>query len=170
VVPAIGLNETRRMSESELESIRHYRRLGPMLASAGQPDPDQLALLQPAFDCVIKLARPDSPHALDNEADLVNRLGLDYVHIPVDFSNPLPADLEEFLAAMRAHASERLFVHCALNWRASAFVFLHRVINEQWDPAQARADMLAVWQPDATWQIFIDSMLSRHGDNNNPAE
>lgn len=154
------------MSETDLESIRHYRRLGPALASAGQPEPEQLALLPPAFDCIINLARPDSPHALDNEADLVNRLGLDYVHIPVDFRNPRPADLAEFLAAMQAHASERLFVHCALNWRASAFVFLHRVINEQCDPARAHADMLAVWQPDPTWQAFIDSMLLRHGGNN----
>lgn len=150
------------MSESMLESIRNYHRLGPMLATAGQPEPDQLALLPEAFDCVINLARSDSPHAVADEASMIRQLGLDYVHIPVDFKQPRPPDLAAFFSAMQLHASQRLFVHCALNWRASAFVYLHRVINENCNPDRAHSDMTAIWQPDEIWQAFIDTCLDQY--------
>ena len=150
------------MSESDLESIRHYRRLGPRLATAGQPEPAQLAFLPPAFDCVINLARPDSPHALADEAKLVRQQGLDYVHIPVDFKHPRPRDLTAFFDTMQAYAGRRVFVHCALNWRVSAFVFLHRVINEHCDPDLAYKDLHAIWQPDPVWQSFIDASLAQY--------
>jgi len=151
------------MSEAELEAIRNYRRLEPDLASAGQPEADQLELLPEHFDCVINLARSDSPHALADEAERIAGLGLDYVHIPVDFKNPRTEDLERFFAAMQTYNAKRRLVHCALNWRASAFVFLHRVINEGHDPGRARSELHAVWQPDTTWQAFIDHMLQQHG-------
>lgn len=150
------------MSETKLESIRHYRRLTPLLASAGQPEAGQLAWLPTAFDCVINLARADSPHALPDEAQRLAELGLDYVHIPVDFRQPQLRDLAEFFQATETRTAQRLFVHCAYNWRASAFVFLYRVLREQADPAQARADMHAIWQPDPLWQAFIDQALQHY--------
>ncbi len=153
------------MSETELGTIRHYYRYSPALASAGQPEEAQLALLPGRFDCVINLARTDSPHALADEAAAVAALDLEYHPIPVDFRHPSPADLDDFFDVMRTHAGQRVFVHCALNWRASAFVFLHRVINEHCDPVAAGNDMHAIWQPDAVWRRFIDEMLQRHGSD-----
>lgn len=150
------------MSESRLQSIRHYRRLSPLLASAGQPEAGQLILLPPAFDCIINLARSDSPHALADEAGEVRALGLDYVPIPVDFKQPQLTDLAAFLAAMDARTGQRVFVHCAYNWRASAFVYLYRRIRQLEAPATARADLEAVWQPDDVWEAFIEQALARY--------
>ncbi len=148
--------------ENELQTIRHYYRYDATLASAGQPEASQLALLPGAFDCVINLAQSDSPHALTDEAGTLEALGLPYIHLPVDFKKPLARDIKRFLAMMREHTEQRLFVHCAYNWRASSFVFLHRVINADCDQQQAKADLYAIWQPDATWQAFIETTLQQH--------
>ena len=53
-----------------------------------------------------------------------------------------------------------MLVHCVLNYRASAFVFLWRVLRRGEAPEAARLDMLSVWQPDETWQAFIDRALA----------
>ena len=149
-------------SENELQTIRYYYRYDATLASAGQPEASQLELLPGAFDCVVNLARPDSPHALTDEAGVLEALGLPYIHLPVDFKHPLARDIDNFLAMMREPTEQRLFVHCAYNWRASSFVFLHRIINTGCDPQQAKADLHAIWQPDATWQAFIETTLQRY--------
>jgi len=40
------------------------------------------------------------------------------------------------------------------------FVYLYRVAELNVDRDVARADMLRIWEPDATWQALIDSILN----------
>lgn len=151
------------MSETELLNIRNYRRIDQQLATAGQPQADQFVIIGRHFDCVINLALPDSPGALADEAARVRHAGRDYVHIPVNFKEPAAANLEAFFQTMQARAQQHVFVHCALNWRVSAFVFLYRVIRKEVALSKAYADLQAVWTPNAIWQSFIDSALHQHG-------
>jgi hypothetical protein len=44
--------------------------------------------------------------------------------------------------------------------RVSAFIFLYRVIILKQSVEIARQDMLKIWQPDETWQKFINDNLS----------
>lgn len=62
---------------------------------------------------------------------------------------------------MDQHRDEVTLVHCAYNWRVACFVYLYRVIKQACDNEIARQDMLAVWEPDETWQQFIDKCLSQ---------
>ena len=123
------------------------------------PQPDDFAALRQAgFDVVINLALPTSDNALPNEGELVSSQGMIYVHIPVKFDAPQPADFDRFTNVMDACAGQRLFVHCAANMRVSAFVFLHRLRHGA-DRAAAEADLQKIWQPDGVWGEFVNQRL-----------
>lgn len=149
------------MLPEPIERIRHYRWISPRLGTAGQPDAVQFTSIRDAgYRVVINLALTSSDNALPNEGSLVAALGLAYVHIPVDFTRPTASDFQAFAGVMDAFRDRRAFVHCALNMRASAFVFLHRVLRGEATEAVAREDLLAIWTPDPCWARFIADGLA----------
>lgn len=139
-----------------LASIRNYRRIDPGLATAGQPTAAELAGVAAAgFRTVINLALPTSPGALADEAGVVRALGMEYVAIPVDFASPQPAEFHRLCAALESPAAPPVLVHCALNYRVSAFVAARRVLRQGWTREAALAELHQVWEPDATWSDFL---------------
>ena len=143
-----------------LEEIKNFYRISDSIATAGQPTPEQFHdIKQEGFDVVINLAQHDSPDAIENEEAIIAELNLDYVHIPVDFEAPVLSELKRFFATMDRYRINNVFVHCACNWRVAAFMFLYQTVRCD-VPVTVAADQLhAVWQPDETWQTFIDSVL-----------
>lgn len=143
-----------------LEDIRAWLPLGPALGTAGQPAAHQFAAVAGAgYEVVINLALPTSDHAVPNEGEIVAGLGLAYVHLPVDFESPQPADVTAFRRVMRAFEGRRVFVHCAANLRVSAFVFLHRVLDLGVPRAEAETDLHRLWRPTGTWAELIERTL-----------
>lgn len=154
----------RNYQNSMLETIANYRLIADNLHTSAQPTVDEIEKLKEAgIDIVINLARPDSPNAISNEAQLVENNGMRYIPIPVDFENPTLTDLKKFFATMNENTNQCKLVHCARNWRVSCFVYLYRVIQQGCDNRTAKEDMLSVWQPDKIWQSFIDESLSNSG-------
>lgn len=151
------------MSQTTLERIKNFYALEDHVATGGQPAPDQFAVIKDAgFDVVINLARTDSPGAVSNEGKIIQDLGMTYEHIPVDFKNPALADLDLFFHSMERHRGNKIFVHCAYNWRVSSFMFLYRTIKCHCPADEALRAMHAVWHPDRTWQTFIESALTSY--------
>ena len=60
-------------------------------------------------------------------------------------------------------AGVNVLVHCQVNMRASAFVFLYRVIHEDAPVQEAAAKLTGVWIPDGVWKRFIDDTLAAYG-------
>jgi protein tyrosine phosphatase (PTP) superfamily phosphohydrolase (DUF442 family) len=139
-----------------LSKIYNFHRVSDRLATAGQPLEGQFKLVREAgFAAVINLALPTSDHALANEGSVVTGLGMAYVHIPVDFNAPAAGDFQVFCGVMEALQPRPVFIHCAANMRASAFVFLHRVARQGLAPAEAEPDLHAIWRPNEVWTQFI---------------
>lgn len=146
-----------------LEEINNFYRINDNIATSGQPGLDQfVSIKEEDFDVIINLAKVDSPGAIEDEASVVESLGLDYVHIPVDFREPTLSDLKKFFATMDRYKINNIFVHCACNWRVAVFVFLYRTVRCDVPVSVAITDMLAVWKPDEIWQPFIDSVLEHY--------
>lgn len=158
------------MNDSVLNRIYNYRAVDESLATSGQPSAAQLGeIARAGFTTVINLALHDDPrYSLPDERGTVQELGLNYVHIPVQFSAPVESDLLEFFDAMRAYPDEKVWVHCAANMRVSAFVGLYRVIVQDWDPAKGFQLMHGLWRPDAIWADFIAAMISKHRRSHTP--
>lgn len=84
---------------------------------------------------------------------------MEYVHIPVVWAAPAPKDLGRLFAALEARRERRVFVHCLLNMRVTAFVFLYRVLREGAPVDEAREVMRPIWEPNGAWAQFIDEQL-----------
>jgi len=149
---------------NELTAIRNFLQLDERLATSGMPRPDDFsAIRQSGFDVVINLAMPTSDNAMANEGDLVTRAGMTYIHIPVNFESPGPADFERFAKMMDMLHGQSVFVHCAANMRVSAFLFLHRVLRGSRSREDAERDLKRIWNPDGVWRQFIDQRLTAAG-------
>ena len=94
------------MDDKNLTAIRNFRRIDDRIATGGQPTEAQLRDIADAgFGCVINLALTTSTDALADEPASVRALGLDHLHIPVDFETPTAEDYERFAAAMRERSN-----------------------------------------------------------------
>lgn len=146
-----------RFRADSLASIFNYLPLSPSLVTSGQPTEAQLAAVKAAgFRRVINLAPHGLENSLPDEAGVVARLGMDYVHIPVDFKNPTDADFAAFCNAMAQAKDQKVLVHCAANMRVSAFMYRYRtqVLGE--DKAVVERDLHRIWKPFGAWTDFID--------------
>ena len=153
------------MADDTLSGIYNYRPVDQAIGTSGQPSVAQFAEVAAAgFTTVINLALHDDPrYSLPDEPGTVQSLGMDYVHIPVQFAAPMEADLLAFFTAMQAHEGEKIWVHCAANMRVSAFLGLYRVIRQGWDKERAFELMNGLWQPNERWSSFIATMLAKYG-------
>ena len=139
-----------------------FRRLSPLLASAGQPDPSGIeAIGRAGFKHLINLALPTSPGALADEAALAARAGLRYVHLPIDFDVPEPAQATRLFEELANASHEPVFVHCAKNMRVSALLSAYRMVLGGVPCAVARADLHAIWQPNQTWRHYVSNAALR---------
>ena len=119
------------MSISEIYNVVE---VNDRLITAGQPTEEQLrAAAADDIDTIINLAPGDSRSALPDEAALVRTLGMTYHHIPVAWDNPTEADFAAFEEVMTALPPEsRTLLHCAANFRVSAFYGLYGITQLGW--------------------------------------
>ncbi len=138
-----------------IDNILNTLSINKNVYTSGQPSPSQfMDIADAGFTSVINLAMPDSTNALPDEGGFVSEAGMNYFHIPVPFGAPTRAHLSLFLKLMKALEKDKIWVHCALNWRVSAFMYHYQknVLNLS---ESERVPMLESWQPDEVWQEFL---------------
>jgi len=133
------------------------------LHTSGQPESEQLSTLADrGFELVINLAPPTSRNAIATEGQLVTATGASYLNIPVDWQAPAYADFELFSGVLNQAGDRQVLIHCMVNYRASLFTFLYRVVHEQVPAAEAYEAVKQVWEPEDQWLRFADMVLERH--------
>lgn len=143
--------------------ISNYRQYSENFASSGQPDVAQLeAIANTGVKRIIYLAFSDNESAIEHEDRLVKRLGMEYVHIPVDFMAPTLNDFELFVNVMRQAPEMNTLLHCQVNFRASTFSMLYRVIYLDVSLLEAKEPFDSVWVPNEVWFRFIQFVLEHH--------
>jgi len=118
-------------------------------------------LANESFEVVINLLPDESEHAVPAEGEIIEGMGIEYVHIPVDFAAPKPEDFRLFAGAMEAARGRKVWAHCAANYRVSAFVSIYGQLYLGWSPDRAQALIDRLWQPDDVWCAFIQGELER---------
>lgn len=164
LVPFAAMLISASAAAAGLEELNNYLEYSPRLSSSGQPTAAELETLRDAgFERIVYIAFTDHDNALPNEDRLAKSLGLQYLHVPVDWEAPAAGDFYLVAGALQEAPDKRTLLHCQVNYRASAFALLYRVIYEDVPVAQARADMERIWQPNETWQRYIDTLLEENG-------
>ena len=139
-----------------MENILNYIEINELISTSGQPSVEQFKqIADNDFEVVINLALHNASNAIENEDKIVTDLNMAYFHIPVDFVNPKASDVKLFLNTLQALGSNKVWVHCALNYRVSAFMYIYHkyVLKTPFDDIDI--SLFEQWSPDVTWQEII---------------
>lgn len=139
--------------------VMNYHRIDERLVTGGHLVDDGLATLKAQGVQVVIDLRDDPP---SGQKEKLAREGIEWINVPVVWSDPKTADFERFSETMREHQDDHVLVQCAANYRASAMTYLYRVTVENVPEDAAAEDLRAVWNPDETptWRDYIDSVTA----------
>jgi len=146
------------------QAIYNYRKVDDQYITGGQPTEENLrSAADEGFQTVINLAPIDPRYSLEDEAGLVRSLGMLYHHIPVDWGNPTESDFAAFERVMQAQPGAKTLIHCAANFRGTAFYSLYAFKHLGWTAAQADAFRASIWQGSdyPVWETFIGHMQAQ---------
>jgi protein tyrosine phosphatase (PTP) superfamily phosphohydrolase (DUF442 family) len=147
-----------------MTDIKNYVQASGEIATSGQPGREEFAeIAEEGYAAVINLATGTSPDAIPGEGQVVSAEGMKYYHIPVVWTAPEISDLDRFFSVMDSLRGKKVWVHCVLNMRASAFVYLYRLLVLGVPEGEARAPMDQVWEPDGIWRVFIEMAKEAYG-------
>ena len=140
------------------DEIYNYIKVNDRLITGGQPTEDQLRdMAAEGFTAVINLAPVNPPYTPVDEGGLVRSLGMTYHYIPVQWNNPTDEGFAAFERAMVAVVDDRLLIHCAANFRVTAFYSLFAQRHLGWSKEQAEAFRAQIWAGSdyPIWEDFI---------------
>ncbi|WP_375723536.1 protein tyrosine phosphatase family protein [Arcobacter sp. KX21116] len=138
------------------EAILNYIKINDNISTAGQPKEAELEVLaNDGFEVVINLALSSATNALENEDKIVSNLGMTYIHLPVDFEYPTKDDLKLFLTLLTSLEGKKVFVHCALNYRVSAFMYVYHKYFLKTPFDEIDLSLLEEWKPSPIWQDIL---------------
>ena len=139
-----------------MENIKNYIKINENIASSGQPlkeEFEQIALN--GYQIVINLALAKSEGKIEQEDDIVTNLGMNYIHIPVDFKEPTLQNLKDFIEILSALAHKKVWVHCIMNYRVSAFMYVYHKYILQTPFEDIDLSIFDEWSPDEKWQAIM---------------
>jgi protein tyrosine phosphatase (PTP) superfamily phosphohydrolase (DUF442 family) len=149
----------------QLAQIEAFVPIAPQLATSGQPTAAQFAAIKASgYGLVINLAMPTSSNWLPEEPDVLAQLGLDYLHIPVLWENPILNDFAQICDAIAANQERKIWIHCAKNMRVSAMMYLYQRLEVKLAHDVAWRYVEQVWQPNPVWRDFIEATLELYGE------
>ena len=151
-----------------IEQAFNYRRVNDGIETSGFLTPDQLALLGASgIETVINLLPDSSEYATADERSIVESQGIEYLYLPIDFTAPTPEEYEQFKSLMTKATGRKLLIHCAANYRVSAFYSRYAMDIGEWTADEADEFMLSIWQPDdfPGWPEWLAAVERRLNDD-----
>ena len=127
-------------------TIRNFLRVNDQFCTGGQPALEALEKLKAdGVKAVINLRTPTEHRAAEEEAK-VKELGLRYINIPVVYTDPKDAQVDEFLKATDDPANRPAFIHCTAAIRVGAFWLIRRVMRDGYtfERAQEEAEKVGL--------------------------
>ena len=143
-----------------MNKILNYVKINELISTSGQPKIEELELIaNEGFEVITNLAMPTTSNALENEDKIVSSLNMSYIHIPVDFENPKISDLKLFLNVLQALGANKVWIHCAKNYRVSAFMYVYHKYILHTPFEQIDLSIFDMWQPSLVWQELMKVQL-----------
>ena len=141
-----------------IENSYNFKRVGALVTTSGVVGGNRLkGLAREGYELVVNLLPDTSEYSVENEQGIVEAQGVKYVYIPVDFKNPTFDDYRKFVSAIEEAGSSKVHIHCAANYRVSAFYALYAESRNIWSESEADEFIRALWDPHEAqgWSEFI---------------
>lgn len=147
-----------------IENSYNFKRVDALVTTSGVVGRNRLKDLGlEGYDVVINLLPNDSEYAIENEQQIVEEQGVKYVYIPVNFKNPTLSDYDQFVAALEGAKERKTHIHCAANYRVSAFYSLYAESRKMWSQSEAQEFIHSLWRPleRQGWPEFMAKVRER---------
>ena len=139
-----------------MQDINNYIKINEKISTSGQPTAKQFEkIAEEGYEIVINLAVAHSEGKIENEDDIVTSLGMNYVHIPVEFLEPTVKNLKDFVEMLSSFSNKKVWIHCIMNYRVSAFMYVYHkyILKTPFD--NINLDVFEEWSPDEKWQEIM---------------
>ncbi len=149
--------------QTELPPIRNFLQVNPDFCTGGQPRPEHFAKLKAdGVKAVLNLRTPGE-HRADEEQQAVEKAGMKYFNIPVVYTSPTDAQVDEFLKITDDPANRPLFIHCTAAIRVGAFWMIRRAMRDGLSPDAALEDARKVGLTNAPHlETFARNYIATH--------
>lgn len=143
--------------QNSIRRLKNYVPISESLHTCGQITGDALDVLEKEGVKAIISVNAEDFGAIENLKRQARGQGISFVNVPVSWEEPTIASLEDFFEAMDKYKEVEVLVHCQLNWRASAFVYLYRTIRLKESKKEASKALKKIWNPEKyeAWDAFF---------------
>ena len=139
-----------------MNKILNHIKINELISTSGQLKIEEFELIaNEGFEVVINLAVPTTSNSLENEDKIVSNLNMSYIHIPVSFENPKISDLKLFLNILQSLGANKVWIHCAKNYRVSAFIYVYHKYILHTPFEEIDLSIFDIWQPSLVWQELM---------------
>lgn len=139
--------------------IGNYYQYSEKLASGAQPSEEDIAeLKKDGFEVVFNISTPSAKNALANEAAIVEKQGMHYVHFPVDCSDLQSIHYKTFEGIMNGIVDKKVFVHCGANIKSSNLIHMYDVLENGKNEKESVKTLYNIQQPEEKWFKYFESM------------
>jgi uncharacterized protein (TIGR01244 family) len=116
--------------QAELPPIQKFLQVNKDFCTGAQPRLEHFDRLKAdGVKSVLNLRQP-SEHRAEDERAAVEKAGLKYFNIPVEYRNPTDAQVDEFLKITDDPANRPMFIHCTAAIRVGAFWMIRRAMRD----------------------------------------
>jgi uncharacterized protein (TIGR01244 family) len=117
-------------AQADMPPIRNFLQVNDQFCTGGQPRMEHFAKLKAdGVKAVLNLRTPGE-HRADEEQEAVAKAGLKYFNIPVVYTSPTDAQVDEFLKITDDPANRPMFIHCTAAIRVGAFWMIRRAVRD----------------------------------------
>lgn len=139
-------------------TISNYFQYKPTLASGAQPSSSDIEKLkEEGFEAIVNISPSSSRNALQDEANIVEKTAMHYVHFPVDCSNLQPIHYMAFSGIMNGLRDKKVFVHCGGNIKSSNLIHMYEVLENQADELESLKTLKKIQNPEQKWFEYFKS-------------
>jgi len=141
-----------------IDDSYNFREINEQITSSGVVNEERLKSLgNEGCQVVINLLPDSHEHAVAEEKKIIETQNIQYVYIPVDFSCPKYEEFIEFSNVLDSFDEKKVHIHCAVNWRVSAFYGAYAIKKGIWSKEKADDFIADIWNPAEypVWNTFL---------------
>lgn len=152
--------------QNSMRKLKNYVPISENLHTCGQITGEALDMLKKEGVGAIISVNAEDFGAIENLKRQARGMGISFMNVPVSWEEPTIKSLEDFFDAMDQNKDAEILVHCQLNWRASAFVYLYRTIRLKEPKKEASKALKKIWNPEKyeAWDAFFKTAEKHFSD------
>ena len=161
---SVAMAGAQAAQKQELDGVRNFTRVDATVGCAGAVEVSAIpSLAKMGYRSIVNLRQSSEPGvAIEESKQAASAAGLTYIHLPFNASEPDPAVVQSFLAAVTDTANQPVFIHCGSANRVGAMWMAKRMLVDNWNEARALEEATAIGLSNAALrQFMLDYVAAR---------